>query len=246
LAPAPSRSANRSELRALWRKEWQSELRSRNGLLAATLFGFLAVVALTMPASTERLTPAVASAQLAVVVLFSVMIAVPRLFLTEDEQGTLDTLRLWADPGAIFLAKALMGMVLCIGQALLMGGAFFILTNATFFILTNATVTQPFIALAGLVAYGAALAATVSMASALVPGAQNRWLIALVISLPLCLPVVVPLCLPVVVFGTGVMAAALGSQKETSGWLTVGVLLVTAVATLVLGAVSTRAIWRLR
>ncbi len=230
MAPAPSRSANRSELRALWRKEWQSELRSRNGLLAATLFGFLAVVALTMPASTERLTPAVASAQLAVVVLFSVMISVPRLFLAEDEQGTLDTLRLWADPGAIFLAKSLMGMVLCIGQALLMGGAFFILTNAT--------VTQPLIALAGLVAYGAALAATVGVASALVPGAQNRWLIALVISLPLCLPVVV--------FGTGVMAAALGSQKETSGWLTVGVLLVTTVATLVLGTFSTRAIWRLR
>ncbi|MDI9635667.1 heme exporter protein CcmB [Kamptonema cortianum] len=164
------------------RKEAICEFRAKHGLLASALFGFMSVVAISIATDTNLLPPAVAAGILGIILIFSGIVSVPRIFLSEDDHGTLDLYRTWVNPGQIVLGKMIFASILQVMTATVLSGLFVVLadlqvTNVTIFLLS-----VPLL--------GAGVATCLSLASMFVIGASNRWILVGVISMPLLFPLV--------------------------------------------------------
>jgi heme exporter protein B len=174
-------SSWRREIGAVLRKEVQSELRSRSGLVTSALFGFCAVVTIALASFNTRLNNDIAAGLLWVVILFSSVLALPRTFLLEEEQGTGDLLRQFARPHAVFWGKALFNLLLNLTTAAVL--------TALFLGFTGLRVTVPWLLFLSVVAGCAALTGAVTLCGALVAGAANRATLAGAVSIPLLMPV---------------------------------------------------------
>jgi len=180
-----SSSSNRSwwdEIGAVIRKEAVSEMRQKSGLLTAALFAIVAVVAVAFASVGQKLTSGFASGLIWVTLLFSSVVAIPRIFLLEEEQGTGDLLRLSARPHSVFWGKSLFALL-----QLIFGGA---LVSVLFFGLTGVPLFDIVAYVIGLIGGCSALAGATSLCGALVAQASNRAVLAGAISLPLLLPLV--------------------------------------------------------
>lgn len=168
-----------AELLAWLQKELRVELRGKHGLLTAALFGVVAVAAMTF-ASTRREPPGnIAAGMLTVTLLFSGVVAIPRLFLVEDDQQTIELMRLMARPTAMFGGKLLFAMLQMIFTCIAL--------TILFVVLANLTVDWG-LAILGAVLEGATLAIGLCATSALAIGASNRWVLAGAVGLPVLLP----------------------------------------------------------
>lgn len=216
------------EVGAVFRKEWRAEVRSRHGLFTAGLFSVLAVVAMSFAGYGLRPSGSLAAGMLAVTLLFSAILALPRTFLIEDEQGTFDLLRLVGDPGPVFLGKTLYNIVQMLATGLLLA--------TVFLTLSGIDVRSPVLLAVGLGLQCVALAAAVSLCGALVIGAANRWVLAGAVAMPLLLPQVF--------LGVGAVRVALGEGSATAGWQSVAGLAGFAVAALASGPLIAAAVWR--
>lgn len=168
------------EVLAVLSKELRAESRSRHGLWTAGLFSTLAAVAVAFSAQYDRLTPGAAAGLLSVTLLFAAVVSLPRTFLVEDEQGTMDLLRLMARPASAYLGKSLYTLMLMLVTGLVLG--------VLFTAMGGLEVPRPWLLVAGLVAECLALSAGVSLCGALVVGASNRWVLAAALAMPLLLP----------------------------------------------------------
>lgn len=92
-------------------KEWRSELRGRHGLLASGLFAFVAVSAMGLSMNGRTIEAPLAAGVLAVLILFVGVVALPRLFLLEDDLRTMELALLLARPSVIFGGKVLFGIL---------------------------------------------------------------------------------------------------------------------------------------
>lgn len=173
-------SSWRTEVIAIMRKEFQSELRARTGVLTAVLFGFTTVVALAYATFTKILSGTIAAGLLFVGFLFAAILSLPRTFLVEEEQGTGDLLRLMARPHAVFWGKALFNFVQMLAICTILTGMFILLLKQP--------VTVPWLLAVCLVGSAASLAAGVTLSGALVAQAANRTALAAAVALPLLLP----------------------------------------------------------
>lgn len=171
-----------SEILSVLRKEFVSEMRQKSGLLTAGLFAVVSVVAVAFASFGNKLTAGFASGLIWVTVLFTAVVAIPRVFLLEEEQGTGDMLRLSARPHAVFWGKGLFAFA-----QLLAGAA---VTSLLFFILTSVPLYGVGIYVVGLTGGCAALAGAVTLCGALVAQAANRAVLAGAIALPLLLPLI--------------------------------------------------------
>lgn len=161
-------------------KEWRSDTRSRQGVMVSLLFSSLAVVACAFALREVKPDGDLAAGLLAVLLLFSAITTVPRIFLAEEEQGTLDLLRLSSLPGPAFTGKMLYACV----QMLISGAVLVTL----FLMLIPVPAARPAeLALAVALAC-VALASGMSLCGALVIGAANRWILAGAVGMPLLLP----------------------------------------------------------
>ena len=171
-----------AEIAAVFRKEAVSEMRQKSGILTVALFVVVAVVAVAFASVGQKLTPGIASGLIWVTLLFSSVVAIPRIFLLEEEQGTGDLLRLSARPHSVFWGKTLFALA-----QLILGGA---IVSVLFFGLTGVSVEQPGTYVLGLLGGCGALAGATSLCGALVAQASNRAVLAGTISLPLLLPLI--------------------------------------------------------
>jgi heme exporter protein B len=171
-----------TEILAILQKEAVSELRQKSGLLTAGLFAVVSVVAVAFASVGHKLTSGFASGLIWVTLLFSAVVAIPRVFLLEEEQGTGDLLRLSARAHSVFWGKSLFSLL-----QLLLGG---LLTSVLFFGLTGAPFFDVVIYAIGLGGGCAALAGAVTLCGALVAQAANRAVLAGAIALPLLLPLI--------------------------------------------------------
>lgn len=197
----PTNSSWLSKVSAVFWKEWRVEARARHGLFTSGLFGLLAVVAASVASYGQRPTPDLAAGTLAVTLVFAAVVALPRTFLAEDEQGTFDLLRLVADPSAAFLGKALYS----VAQTLAVG----VVLAALYVGLTDVEVVRPSLFFGGLLVSSAGVAAGVAACGALAVGASNRWVLASALAMPLLLPQVF--------MTVGALRAGLGSGSPTAG-----------------------------
>jgi heme exporter protein B len=191
----------RREIFAILRKEVSTELRTKSGVLTSALFSSVAVVSVAFASFGLRLGGQLAAGLLWVTLLFAAVVALPRAFLAEEEQGTGDLLRLVARPHAVFWGKVLYNLLQMLSTSLLL--------SLLFFLLTDVSVPRPWLYLACMAAGSASLAGAVTLCGALVSQAASRSALAGAIALPLLLPLIALL-----VTGTG---AALGAGSSASG-----------------------------
>lgn len=216
------------EIKAVFRKELQSEVRSKSGLMTAGLFGFVTVVAIALSSFGMSLKGTLAAGLMWVALLFAASLALPRTFLVEEEQRTGDLLRMWARPHSVFWGKCLFNLA----QMVITG----LLLSTLFFVMIERPIEVPWLYLMSLVGGTAALSGAVTLCGALVAQASNRSAMAAAIS--------VPLLLPLVALGVSAMRASLGDGSLKSGLLAAEGLLGYAAVTLALGPYLFAAVWK--
>lgn len=191
----------RREILAVMRKEFVGELRNKSGLLTAGLFSVVSVVGIAYSTMNERLAPTTASGLFWVTLLFSAMIALPRTFTAEEEQGTGDLLRLMARPHAVFWGKALFNLIQMLATSFLLAFLFIWLARLN--------VRIPWLFFVALFGSCAALAGGVTLSGALVAQAANRAALAGAVALPLLLPIAA--------WGVSALRVSLGEGFGASG-----------------------------
>ncbi|MBX3119927.1 MAG: heme exporter protein CcmB [Fimbriimonadaceae bacterium] len=216
------------EIVAVLRKEVMAELRGRSGLLTSLLFSLVSIVAIAYATVNVEVTGRLASGLLWVTLLFSAVVALPRTFIVEEEQGTADLLRLWARPHAIYWGKLIFNFVQMFGTALLL--------SILFFFLMGIEVRQVALYLLALAFGCGALAGAVTLCGAIVAQASNRGTLAGAIALPLLVPLVAILI--------AATKFSLGDGLAEISWQATAGLGCYTVAALTLGPWIFQAIWK--
>lgn len=216
------------EIKAVLRKELATELRTRTGLSTVALFSLASVVAIAFAAFNHDLSGSLASGLLWVTLLFTAATTLPRAFVTEEEQGTGDLLRLWARPEAVFWGKAIynLGLMLVTGLVL----------SVLFFVMIDIQVTRPGLYVVCLLGSCGSLAGAVTLCGALVAQASSRGSLAGAIA--------IPLLLPLVALGVAGMRVALGDGVVRGGEVSAIGLICYGVATLAIGPSLFAAVWK--
>jgi heme exporter protein B len=96
----------------LFKKDWQSELRTRYAINALAMFILVTISVILFSIGSEQITPYLTGGLLWVVIFFSAMSGLSRAFVSEEDRGTTMTLQLIAAPSTIFNGKLLFNIVL--------------------------------------------------------------------------------------------------------------------------------------
>jgi heme exporter protein B len=218
----------RREILAILRKEALSELRNPSGLVTTGLFSLLTVIAISLAAFGRTLSGSLAAGLIWVALIFAAIVALPRTFLMEEEQGTSDLLMLTARAHSVFWGKLLYNLAL-----MLVTGA---VLSFLFVGFTGVKVTVPWIYVVSLIGSCGALAGTVTLYGALVAQATNRAALAGAVSIP-------PL-LPLLFMGVSGMRVALGEGTYEGGANAALGLVGYAAATIAIGPYLFAAVWK--
>lgn len=216
------------QIAAVLRKEFRSELRTKSGLLTAGMFSVVAVVAISFAGQGRDLSGALASGLIWVALLFAAVVALPRTFISEEEQGTGDLLRLVCRPFAVFWGKSLFnGLLMAVtGLAL-----------ATLYVgMAGLSVQNPTAFVLSLLGGCGALSGTVTLCGALVSQAAQRSILGGAIALPLLLPLIF--------LGVEATKFSLGEGNPATSWTAIGGLWLYAIASYALGPVLFESVWK--
>lgn len=217
-----------SEVGAVFRKEIQSELRSKSGLLTSGLFGIVSVVAIAFATWTIKVTPTVGAGLYWITLLFSSMISLPRAFTVEEELGTGDLLRLMARPHAVFWGKVLFNLILVAVTGVVLG--------TLFLLLAQVKIASVPVFVLSLVGACLALGGGVTLSGALVAQAANRNALAAAIALPLLVPLTA--------IGVSALRVAFGDGNQTAGMMAAAGLVCYGVVSVALGPYLFAAVWK--
>lgn len=97
---------------SLFKKDWQSELRTRYAINALAMFILVTISVILFSIGQEKISPQLTGGLLWVVIFFSAMSGLARAFVSEEERGTTLTLHLIAKPATIFSGKLLFNIIL--------------------------------------------------------------------------------------------------------------------------------------
>ncbi len=187
------------ETTAVFLKDLRSELRSRYALNAMAIFAVTTLTVVSFSLGTAALEPKVLSALLWVVIFFSAVASLSRVFLHEEEARTAAALRLAAEPAHVYAGKLLFNVALL--------GALDLLLVPLFLGVMQAPVRNPvlFALVLGLGSLGLAGACTIVAAIIAQAGARSA------LFGGLAFPVLLPLLL------AAVSATTRAFQGETLG-----------------------------
>lgn len=103
---------------ALLVKDFQSELRTRYAVNALIMFVVTAVSVIVFALRSEQPDSGVLAGMFWVVVFFTAMSGLSRVFVSEEERGTVLTLQLVATPSVVYFGKLLFNTVLTVSMIL--------------------------------------------------------------------------------------------------------------------------------
>ena len=113
-------------LKAIFIKDMLTELRNRFGLSTLSMFAVMTLSSISISISGEALSELLAAALLWVVLFFSAMSGLARVFIQEQDANTLLTLRIYALSQAVLFGKLLFNVSLLIGLSVLIVPLFLI------------------------------------------------------------------------------------------------------------------------
>lgn len=120
--------------RMVWsvvRKDAICELRSRHAISSLFMFALITLASISMSLAGADVSPALAAVLLWIILFFCAMAGLSRVFVQEQETGTLFTLRLYADGQAVFWGKTVFNILLLLALTTLVLPLFVILLNLT-------------------------------------------------------------------------------------------------------------------
>lgn len=97
---------------SLFKKDWQSELRTRYAINALAMFILVTISVILFSIGQEKISAHLTGGLLWVVIFFSAMSGLARAFVSEEERGTTLTLSLLAKPATIFFGKLYFNILL--------------------------------------------------------------------------------------------------------------------------------------
>ena len=171
---------------SLFRKDWQSELRTRYAVNALAMFILVTISVIMFSIGSEKITEYLTGGLLWVVIFFSAMSGLSRAFVSEEERGTTMTLQLIASPSTVFSGKLIFNLLL----VFLMNFAITILFGILFtsFVIRNI----PLFAIAFLFGnIGIAVSSTII--AAIISKASSKGTLYPVLSFPILLPLILTL-----------------------------------------------------
>jgi heme exporter protein B len=127
---------------SLFQKDFSSEIRTRYAINSLAMFIIVAISVILFSVGSESISPVLTGGLFWVVVFFSAMSGLSRVFVSEEERGTSLTLQLIASPATVFTGKLVFNLVLVFAMntviAVLYSALFeeFVLKNFTLFFLT--------------------------------------------------------------------------------------------------------------
>lgn len=168
-------------VRAVFLKDWHSELRTRYAISALGMFVITTIAIIMFSLGSESAPPDVLSGMLWVVIFFASMSGLSRTFVSEEERGTSMTLQLLAPGSAVFFGKLLFNLVLSLALnavTVLLYSAFvngFVVKTVSIFLVT--------IALGSI-----GLAAAATIIAGIIARANTKGTLYPVLSFPIVLP----------------------------------------------------------
>jgi heme exporter protein B len=171
---------------SLFRKDWQSELRTRYAVNALAMFILVTISVIMFSIGSEKITEYLTGGLLWVVIFFSAMSGLSRAFVSEEERGTTMTLQLIASPSTVFSGKLIFNLLLVFIMNFVITILFGILFTS--FIIRNI----PLFALAFLFGnIGIAVSSTII--AAIISKAGSKGTLYPVLSFPILLPLILTL-----------------------------------------------------
>jgi len=170
----------------LFRKDWQSELRTRYAVNALAMFILVTISVIMFSIGSEKITEYLTGGLLWVVIFFSAMSGLSRAFVSEEERGTTMTLQLIASPTTVYSGKLIFNLLLVFLMNFVITILFGILFTS--FIIRNI----PLFALAFLFGnIGIAVSSTII--AAIISKAGSKGTLYPVLSFPILLPLILTL-----------------------------------------------------
>lgn len=168
---------------SLFKKDWQSELRTRYAINALAMFILVTISVILFSIGQQRISEHLTGGLLWVVIFFSAMSGLSRAFVSEEDRGTTLTLHLIAAPTTIFNGKLIFNVVL----VYLMNVAITILYSLLFdsFVLQNFSI---FFFAAILGSFGIAVSSTII--AAIISKASAKGTLYPVLAFPILLPLI--------------------------------------------------------
>jgi heme exporter protein B len=162
-------------------KDVRSELRTRYALNALLMFVVTSVATILFALRDDELSPEILSGMFWVVIFFTAMSGLSRIFVSEEERGTTLTLQLVASPSVVYFGK----LIFNCGLTLILSSAVTILYVAVFpaFMIKAITIFTLTIFLGSL---GFASAATII--AAIIAKANTKGTLYPVLSFPILIP----------------------------------------------------------
>jgi heme exporter protein B len=168
---------------ALFRKDFNSELRTRYAINSLAMFIIVAISVILFSIGNERISENLTGGLLWVVIFFSAMSGLARAFVSEEERGTSLTLQLIASPSTVFSGKLVFNLILvfCMNTiiALLYSALFdeFVIRNFGLFLLV-------------FVLGNIGLAVSSTIIAAIIAKAGSKGTLYPVLSFPILLPLI--------------------------------------------------------
>lgn len=165
-------------------KDVKSELRARYTMNALLMFVVVSVATILFALHEDELNPEILSGMFWIVIFFSAMSGLSRIFVSEEERGTTMTLQLIASPTAVYFGKlifnATLALILSTAVTILYLLAFpaFLIKSPNIFVLTL---------LLGSVGFAAAA----TIIAAIIAKASAKGILYPVLSFPVLLPLLV-------------------------------------------------------
>lgn len=127
----PTNSAGlASKAFAVFAKDLRLETRSRYALNTILMFGVTTLAVVSFSLGQSGLPSQLLAALYWIIIFFSAMAALSQVFVREEESQTAMTLKLKADPTAVYLGKLAFNLLLLSLLAVIVTPLFFILTDA--------------------------------------------------------------------------------------------------------------------
>lgn len=172
---------------AVYVKDLRLELRTRSGLNAIFMFGITTLALVSFSLGQALLEPKVLGALFWIIIFFSAMSGLSQVFVREEEAQTALTLRLTADPDAVFWGKLIFNLTLLIIMAAVITPLFFILTDAP----TAGAINFLLILVIGIID----LCAATTLVAAIIAKSSVKGALFAVLSFPILIPILIALTL---------------------------------------------------
>ncbi|MDX1700047.1 MAG: heme exporter protein CcmB [Melioribacteraceae bacterium] len=174
------------KIRAVFQKDWQSELRTRYAINALAMFILVTISVILFSIGQENISEHLTGGLFWVVIFFSAMSGLSRAFVSEEERGTTLVLQLIAAPSTIFFGKLLFNLVLVFIMNIAIVILYYLLFES--FIILNL-----WLFLLSLILGSAGIAISSTIIAAIISKANTKGTLYPVLSFPILLPLILTL-----------------------------------------------------